>query len=213
MKRKEAIEKIKALWPKDAVHAQTKAEAYQILELMMKINDCVSNVKWVHIPSIEEKIKFFLDYYHDYKSSTCYTYDKNNITSDNNFTGVWYGSLKWHQNNWYTIHKASDFLGLEEEENTFNYKFMEETEEINVEYFKKHLGLDKETNLHSSVNQMGETVTQIIHFSWWNKRTIDGVITSTIKQGEMTKFKTTKGVMWMINTSNVDCVEIFTDKQ
>jgi len=54
----------------------------------MKINDCVSNVKWVHNPSIEEKIKVFLDRYHDYKSSTCYTYDKNDITSDNNFTGV-----------------------------------------------------------------------------------------------------------------------------
>lgn len=68
-------------------------------------------------------------------------------------------------------------------------------------------------NLQSTVNKMWDTVTQIIHFSWGNKRTIHWVITSTIKQGEFTKFETTKGIMWMINTANVDCVEVFTDKE
>ncbi len=64
-------------------------------------------------------------------------------------------------------------------------------------------------NLQSTVNQMGETVSQIIHFSKGNKRTFEGVITSTLKQGEFTKMKTVDGRMIMINTANVDCIEIF----
>jgi hypothetical protein len=58
---------------------------------------------------------------------------------------------------------------------------------------------------------MGETVTQIIHFSNGNKRTFSGIITSTIKQGEFTKMQLTDGRMLMINTANVDCVEVFNE--
>lgn len=56
---------------------------------------------------------------------------------------------------------------------------------------------------------MGKTVTQIIHFTNGNKRTFSGIITETIKQGEFTKMMLTDGRMLMINTANVDCVEIF----
>lgn len=66
-------------------------------------------------------------------------------------------------------------------------------------------------NLQSTVNTVGNTVTQIIHFSGGNKRTIHGIITESIKQGEFTKFRTTSGVMRMINTSNVDCIEVFAE--
>jgi len=56
---------------------------------------------------------------------------------------------------------------------------------------------------------MGKTVTQIIHFSNGNKRTFSGILTESIKQGEFTKMHLTDGRMLMINTANVDCIEIF----
>lgn len=56
---------------------------------------------------------------------------------------------------------------------------------------------------------MGKTVTQIIHFSNGNKRTFSGIVTESIKQGEFTKMMLKDGRMLMINTSNVDCVEVF----
>lgn len=65
------------------------------------------------------------------------------------------------------------------------------------------------SSLQSTVEHMGKSVTQIIHFSNGNKRTFSGIITETIKQGEFTKMKLKDGRMLMINTTNVDCVEIF----
>jgi hypothetical protein len=64
-------------------------------------------------------------------------------------------------------------------------------------------------NLHSSINSMGKTVTQIIHFSNGNKRTFTGIMTETIKQGEFTKMQLVDGRMLMVNTANVDCIEVF----
>jgi len=64
-------------------------------------------------------------------------------------------------------------------------------------------------DLHSTVNHMGKTVTQIIHFCNGNKRTFSGIITESIKQGEFTKMMLKDGRMLMINTSNVDCIEVF----
>lgn len=64
-------------------------------------------------------------------------------------------------------------------------------------------------NLHSTVNSMGKTVTQIIHFQNGNKRTFSGIITESIKQGEFTKMHLLDGRMLMINTANVDCIEVF----
>lgn len=66
-------------------------------------------------------------------------------------------------------------------------------------------------NLHSTTGTMGKTVTQIIHFSNGNKRTFSGIITETIKQGEFTKMHLVDGRMLMVNTANVDCVEIFNE--
>lgn len=64
-------------------------------------------------------------------------------------------------------------------------------------------------NYQSSVSKVGKIVSQIIHFSGGNKRTFEGIITESIVQGEFTKMKTTNGRTLMINTSNVDCIEVF----
>ena len=64
-------------------------------------------------------------------------------------------------------------------------------------------------NLHSTVEQKGKIVTEILHFQGGNKRTIKGIISNTIVQGEFTKFETINGRLIMVNTSNVDMVEVF----
>ena len=65
-----------------------------------------------------------------------------------------------------------------------------------------------ETNCKSTVNDIAETVTQIIHFVGGVKRTFHGVITSSIKQGQMTKFKLIDGRVLFVNDENVLCIEI-----
>jgi hypothetical protein len=67
-------------------------------------------------------------------------------------------------------------------------------------------------DLQSTVQNLGKTVRQIIHFSNGNKRTFSGIITDTIKQGEFTKMMLKDGRMLMINTANVDCVEVFNEE-
>ncbi len=59
---------------------------------------------------------------------------------------------------------------------------------------------------------MGKTVTQIITATTGVKKTVRGVITSTIEQGQFTKFKTLDGRMFYINDSNVFCIEIFPEE-
>lgn len=66
-------------------------------------------------------------------------------------------------------------------------------------------------DLQSTVQHLGKSVTQIIHFSNGNKRTFSGIITETIKQGEFTKMMLKDGRMLMINTANVDCIEVFNE--
>lgn len=63
--------------------------------------------------------------------------------------------------------------------------------------------------LESTVAQIGKYVTEIIHFSGGNKRTFSGIDTHTIKQGEFTKMTTVDGRMLLVNTQNVDCIEVF----
>jgi hypothetical protein len=67
-------------------------------------------------------------------------------------------------------------------------------------------------NLNSTVNKQGETVTQIIHFKDGIKRTITGIISEAITQGQFTKFFKTDGSMIMINDNNVLCIEVFKEK-
>jgi hypothetical protein len=64
-------------------------------------------------------------------------------------------------------------------------------------------------NLKSTVNEQGETVTQIIHFIDGIKRTYHGILSKSIKQGQFTKMKCKDGTMIMVNDNNVLCIEIF----
>lgn len=64
-------------------------------------------------------------------------------------------------------------------------------------------------DLKSSVNTVGDLVTQIITFKGGYKKTINGVRTKTIKQGQFTKFMTEDNRMVLVNDNNVLCIEVF----
>ena len=68
------------------------------------------------------------------------------------------------------------------------------------------------TNLLSSVNKEGEYVTQIIHFKEGYRKTIHGIDTLSIEQGQFTKFKCKDGRYIMINDNNVLMVEVFSEE-
>ena len=67
-------------------------------------------------------------------------------------------------------------------------------------------------DLKSTVNEMGDTVTQIIHFKDGIKRTFTGVITKSLKQGQFTKFKLLNGTMILINDENVLLIEVIPEE-
>lgn len=67
-------------------------------------------------------------------------------------------------------------------------------------------------DLQSSLKRKGEYVTQIIHFKNGVKRTFEGVSTSEIKQGQMTKLELKDGRTVMINDCNVLCIEVFSEE-
>ena len=64
-------------------------------------------------------------------------------------------------------------------------------------------------DLESSVKNQGQWVTKIIHFVSGEKRTIEGVNTHTIRQGQFTHFHLKDGNYVMINDKNVLMIEIF----
>ena len=64
-------------------------------------------------------------------------------------------------------------------------------------------------DLKSSVKAQGQYVTQIIHFVGGEKRTFDGIVVDSIRQGQFTKFKLKNGSMILINDSNVLMIEVF----
>ena len=66
-------------------------------------------------------------------------------------------------------------------------------------------------NLQSTVNEQGKYVTQIIHFVGGVKRTFEGVSTSKIKQGQMTKLELKDGRTVLVNDANVLCIEVFSE--
>lgn len=71
----------------------------------------------------------------------------------------------------------------------------------------------KNIDLKSSVEVKGKIVTQIITFMGGTKKTIPGVKSETIKQGQFTKFETEDGRLIMINDANVLCVEVFSENK
>ena len=68
-------------------------------------------------------------------------------------------------------------------------------------------------DLQSSLKKKGEYVTQIIHFNGGVKRTFEGVSTSELKQGQMTKLELKDGRTVMINDINVLCIEVFAEDE
>tara|TARA_R110001592_G_scaffold233115_1_gene490659 strand:+ start:250 stop:471 length:222 start_codon:yes stop_codon:yes gene_type:complete len=64
-------------------------------------------------------------------------------------------------------------------------------------------------DLKSSIKGQGKYVTQIFHFVGGVKRTYDGIIVDSIRQGQFTKFKCKNGAMVMINDANVLMIEVF----
>ena len=64
-------------------------------------------------------------------------------------------------------------------------------------------------DLKSSIREIGDTVTQIIHFIGGEKRTFYGINTNKVKQGEFTKLYQSDGTMILINSKNVLCIEVF----
>ena len=70
--------------------------------------------------------------------------------------------------------------------------------------------VDTKVNLKSSVTEVaGEFTTQIIHFVGGEKRTFNDIESTTIRQGQFTKFKQKDGTWTMINDKNVLCIEVF----
>jgi len=67
-------------------------------------------------------------------------------------------------------------------------------------------------DLKSTVNEYGEVVTQIIHFKGGIKRSFQGILSDSIKQGQFTKMRMKDGRMLMINDENVLCIEIFKEE-
>ena len=64
-------------------------------------------------------------------------------------------------------------------------------------------------NLQSSSNKQGKLVTQILHFSDGSKKTIENIMTETIRQGQFTQFMLEDGRLIYINDKNVNMVEVF----
>ena len=67
-------------------------------------------------------------------------------------------------------------------------------------------------DLQSSLREKGDYVIQIIHFVGGVKRTFEGVSTSKIKQGQMTKLELKDGRTVLINDCNVLCIEVFSEE-
>jgi hypothetical protein len=66
-------------------------------------------------------------------------------------------------------------------------------------------------DLQSSLREKGDYVIQIIHFVNGVKRTFEGVSTSKIKQGQMTKLELKDGRTVLVNDANVLCIEVFSE--
>jgi hypothetical protein len=65
-------------------------------------------------------------------------------------------------------------------------------------------------DLKSSVGDIGEVTTQIIHFIGGEKRTYTNIVSKTIKQGQYTKLTTSDNDrMILVNDKNVLCIEVF----
>lgn len=63
------------------------------------------------------------------------------------------------------------------------------------------------------MSKLGKSVTQIITGTTGIKKTIRGVLTETIEQGQFTKFRTKDGRLVFVNDENVFCIEVFPETE
>ena len=71
----------------------------------------------------------------------------------------------------------------------------------------------KNIDLKSSVTEKsGLITTQIIHFIGGEKRTFNNIVSTSIRQGQFTKFYLKDGTWVMINDKNVLCIEVFKEE-
>ena len=70
----------------------------------------------------------------------------------------------------------------------------------------------EDIDLKSTVAELCETVTQIIHFVGGEKRTFHGIVTKSIKQGQFTKMKLANGSLILIHDKNVLLIEVIPEK-
>lgn len=68
-------------------------------------------------------------------------------------------------------------------------------------------------DLQSSIKEKGKWVTEIIHFVGGVKRTIEGVNTHSIRQGQFTKFDLKDGSYVLVNDDNVLLIEVFPEEE
>lgn len=64
------------------------------------------------------------------------------------------------------------------------------------------------SNLKSSAEKIGKVVDQVICFESGHKKTFRNVLTSTIEQGEFTKFRLENGIMINIDAGKVEWFEV-----
>jgi hypothetical protein len=66
-------------------------------------------------------------------------------------------------------------------------------------------------DLKSSIEQKGKVVTKIYTFMGGVKKTVRGVKTDTVIQGQFTKYETLDGRLVFINDNNVLSIEVFNE--
>ena len=71
---------------------------------------------------------------------------------------------------------------------------------------------EKYIDLKSTVNAVGEYVTQIFHFVGWEKRTFNHIESKSIIQVQFTKFRQKDGTWILVNDKNVLCIEVFREE-
>ena len=88
---------------------------------------------------------------------------------------------------------------------------MTERTQLNVNISPELLKVLKQNAIKSG-STLAKYVTQIIHFKEGYRKTIHGIDTLSIEQGQFTKFKCKDGRYIMINDNNVLMVEVFSEE-
>lgn len=78
---------------------------------------------------------------------------------------------------------------------------------------RKQPSTTKQINLKSSVTALGKKTTQVFHAVSGVKATYSGILTESIKEGEMLKMMCEDGRMLIINKANLFFTEVFPENE